>query len=82
MAQHFLFSFNSSQVTLTFDGKPSAEVRATLKRCSFRWSPGGGYWYRNKVAGAADFVAALEKQMDREAGIAADDFDLANNRSM
>ena len=30
---------------MTFDGKPSVEVRNTLKRYGYRWSPSGGYWW-------------------------------------
>jgi hypothetical protein len=67
--EHFKADIGGGMVSLAFDGKPSESVRATLKRCSFRWSPSGGYWWRREVGGAADFIAALRLQMDREAGI-------------
>lgn len=59
----------NGQVTLAFDGKPSANVRSILKANRFRWSPTGGYWWRRSSTGAADLIAALHVVLDREAGI-------------
>ncbi len=64
----FTYSIQSGDVRLTFSGKPSAAVRSTLKANGFQWSPGAGCWWRRKVAGAAEVIAALQKQLDREAG--------------
>ncbi|MFL5343015.1 MAG: hypothetical protein ACJ8F7_23020 [Gemmataceae bacterium] len=48
-------------VRIRFSDKPDARIRVILKANGFRWSPGGGYWWRSRVAGAADFLAALER---------------------
>ena len=29
----------------------------------FRWSPAGGFWWRARVSGAADFLAALHRKI-------------------
>jgi hypothetical protein len=64
----FKYEIGRGQITLTFSGKPSAQVRDTLKANGFRWSPSGGYWWRSRVAGAADLINAVQKQLDRETG--------------
>jgi hypothetical protein len=50
-------------VRVTFSEKPGADVRAMLKANGFRWSPAGGYWWRRRVTGAADFLLALERKI-------------------
>src|SRR5436189_3708164 len=46
-------------VTVRFPEKPPERIRAMLKASGFRWLHGA--WYRRRVAGAADFLAALER---------------------
>jgi hypothetical protein len=50
-------------VRITFSEKPAADVRAMLKAHGFRWAPAGGFWWRHRIAGAADFLAALERKI-------------------
>jgi hypothetical protein len=50
-------------VRVTFSDKPGADVRAMLKANGFRWSPAGGYWWRHRVTGAADFLLALGRKI-------------------
>ena len=50
-------------VRITFSEKPSADVRAMLKANGFRWLPSGGFWWRSRVRGAADFLAALDRKV-------------------
>jgi hypothetical protein len=50
-------------VRITFSAKPGADVRALLKASGFRRSPVGGYWWRSRVQGAADFLAALGRKI-------------------
>ena len=128
----FTYQIGGGQFTFKFPGKPPANVLTCLKGHGFRWSPGRGEWWRQRIAGAADVVAAIDRllnpgrpdgacwkcqspygrfrnrgaaapvwcdkchqevlaaemadaekrQTEYRARIAADDFDLANNRSM
>ena len=55
------YSIGQRQVTITFDSKPDERVRSCLKANSFRWNPAGGYWWRTRVTGAADVIAAVRK---------------------
>jgi hypothetical protein len=48
-------------VRIRFSVKPDARIRGMLKANGFRWSPSGGDWHRSRVAGAADFLAALDR---------------------
>lgn len=53
------------RIWLVFPGKPSAEVRAQLRRHAFKWSPSRGAWVRqltNNARWAADQVIATINQ--------------------
>jgi hypothetical protein len=54
----------SGGVTVKFTAKPEERIRAMLKAHGFRWSPVGGFWWRRRVEGAADFLAALERALN------------------
>ena len=54
---------------LTFSAKPDERIRSMLKGAGFRWSPASATWWRAKVSGAADFLAALERAIDRAEGV-------------
>jgi hypothetical protein len=49
--------------SITFSAKPPDDVRAMLKAAGFRWSP-AGHWFRTRSAGAADFLAALDRKLN------------------
>jgi hypothetical protein len=51
-------------VRIRFSAKPDERIRAMLKGNGFRWSPTGGEWWRSRVAGAADFLAALDRALN------------------
>lgn len=65
----FTYSINRGYVSFKFDGKPSEAVRTCLKGHGFRWNPNSLEWWRAKVSGAADAVAAVQKLLDRESGV-------------
>jgi hypothetical protein len=46
-----------------FNHKPAERIRAMLKANGFRWSPVGGFWWRGRVEGFADFLAALDRAL-------------------
>src|SRR5207249_3805182 len=46
---------------IRFSDKPDVTIRGMLKANGFRWSPAGREWWRARVAGAADFLAALDR---------------------
>ncbi|OAI40552.1 hypothetical protein AYO40_04685 [Planctomycetaceae bacterium SCGC AG-212-D15] len=51
-------------VRIRFSDKPDERIRAMLKANGFRWSPAVGQWWRTRVGGAADFLAALDKVLN------------------
>jgi hypothetical protein len=53
------------RVSVMFAGKPEERTRAMLKAPGFRWSPAGGFWWRRRVEGAADFLAALDRALNQ-----------------
>jgi hypothetical protein len=48
-------------VRIRFSDKPDARIRSMLKANGFRWSPSAGLWWRRRIDGTADFLAALER---------------------
>ncbi len=50
-------------VAVRFSEKPPESVRAILKSHGFRWSPRSKEWTRNRVAGAADMLTAIDKAL-------------------
>ena len=61
-----MLSFTHSigpDVRITFSEKPGPDVRAMLKANGFRWAPAGGFWWRARVAGAAEVLAALDRKI-------------------
>ena len=48
-------------VRIRFSAKPDERIRGMLKANGFRWSPSAGEWWRRRVSGAADFLAALDR---------------------
>ncbi len=51
-------------VRIRFSAKPDTRIRDLLKANGFRWSPAAGEWWRVRVAGAADFLAALDRAIN------------------
>jgi hypothetical protein len=49
------------RVSVMFNAKPEDRIRSMLKANGFRWSPAGGFWWRPRVSGFADFCAALDR---------------------
>lgn len=89
--------YGAKGIAFRFSGKPSERIRNALKANGFRWSPGEGHWYRMRAGEWADLACCIRKMIEgdptaeqamrekQEADarrIAADDFDLANNRSL
>jgi hypothetical protein len=50
--------FQENRVMIQFPGKPAAEIRATLKRNGFHWSPFRDAWVR-QLNGASRYAASL-----------------------
>jgi hypothetical protein len=50
-------------VRITFSEKPDVRIRDMLKANGFRWSPANGHWWRRRIEGTADFLAALERKI-------------------
>lgn len=52
------------RVSVMFDAKPDVRIRGMLKASGFLWSPAGGFWWRRRVEGFADFLAALDRALN------------------
>jgi hypothetical protein len=57
----FSHIIDADRVSVMFNAKPDERIRRMLKANDFRWSPVGGFWWRRRVTGFADFLAALER---------------------
>ena len=57
----FSHVIDRDRVSVMFSAKPDERIRGMLKANGFRWSPAGGFWWRRRVTGFADFLAALER---------------------
>ena len=57
-------SIDRDGVTVRFSDKPDVSIRTMLKANGFRWSPAAGLWFRRRIAGAADFLAALDRKLN------------------
>ena len=55
--------FFAGETRLSFDAKPSADIRAALKRKGFQWYPMGQLWRRRVRSGDADFIAWLHRAL-------------------
>src|SRR5262249_50967390 len=60
----FTHVIESDRVSVMFNAKPDERIRRVLKINGFCWSPVGGFWWRRKIDGFADFVAALERLIE------------------
>src|SRR5947207_7456509 len=56
----FSHMIDRDRVSVMFTAKPEERLRSMLKANGFRWSPRGGFWWRRRVEGFADFLAALD----------------------
>jgi hypothetical protein len=54
-------SIDRRGVAVRFSEKPDERIRGMLKASGFRWAPAAGLWWRRRIEGAADFLAALDR---------------------
>lgn len=54
------------RLQLIFDGKPSEEIRATLKKNGFRWSPKNSAWQRQLTNNARHALRWMIDQSEKE----------------
>ena len=60
----FKYAIGLGQTRIWFSAKPADDIRSLMKGVGFQWSPSGGCWWRRGVAGAADFLAALDRKLN------------------
>jgi hypothetical protein len=63
---------DDGRIRLRFPGKPSAEIRALLKRNGFRWSPRNGAWQRHLNSNGKTAVRDVTAALVAEYGAAVD----------
>jgi hypothetical protein len=49
---------------ISFPSKPVEAIRTMLKGAGFRWSPSAQCWWRRGCKGAADFITALNRELN------------------
>src|SRR5262245_58874982 len=59
----FTHVLERGRVSVMFTDKPEERIRDMMKRNGFRWSR-EGFWYRLRVEGFADFLAALRRALE------------------
>jgi hypothetical protein len=64
MTMKYSHVIEAGRVNVMFTAKPAEHIRAMLKAHGFRWSPVDGFWWRRRVQGAADFLAALDRALN------------------
>ena len=52
-------NYADNRIRLYFEGKPSDDIRATLKRNGFKWSPNAGAWQNYINRNSQEFVKTL-----------------------
>ena len=60
----FTHVIETGRASVMFTAKPDERIRSMLKVSGFRWSPAGGFWWRRRVEGFADFLAALDRAIN------------------
>jgi hypothetical protein len=64
MCLTFTHLIESRRCSVMFNAKPDERIRGILKANGFRWSPVGGFWWRQRVEGFADFLAGLDRAIN------------------
>jgi hypothetical protein len=60
----FTHVIETGRANVMFTAKPDERIRSMLKANGFRWSFAGGFWWRWRVEGFADFLAALDRAIN------------------
>ena len=60
----YKYKIDDNRCQFIFDGKPEEEVRAILKRHSFKWSPSRGAWVRQASVNGVYAAEAVRKELD------------------
>lgn len=60
----FSHSIEPYGCSVRFPERPDQRVRDCLKANGFRWDPRAGLWFRRRVQGIADLLAALDRMLN------------------